>query len=154
MQGNPTDSCPRGLRNSGWDAGFLRPEERYPPTPNPASPRSPACGDGEDPLLPLGAPGHPAHTASAPGLVSPSLSEHKDPITAEAHPGRRGHRALRGTLTRRLPSAALGTVLPLQHGWAGVPEARLGPEGLGGQGGRDRIPRNASGCVTRISFLG
>lgn len=150
MQGNPTDSCPRGLRNSGWGCSLpgLRSKgqrEETRPMPNPASLRLPACGDREDPLLPLGGPGHPLHTASAPGLVSPSLSEHKDPITADAHPGRRGRRALRGTPTLSMPSAAPGRVLPLQ----------LGPEGLGGQGdGEGSMPRNASGCVTCISFLG
>lgn len=141
MQGNPIDSWPRRLRSSGWGCWLpsLRSKvlgKETPPTPNPASLRPPACGNREDPLLPSGAPGHPAHTASAHGLVSPSLSEHKGPVTADAHPNRRGRHAPRGAQTCRVPSAALGRVLLLWHWQASAQEATLGPEGPGGQGGR------------------
>lgn len=70
------------LRSSGWGCWLpgLRSkglEEETLPTPNPALLRTPVCGDREDPVLPSGAPGQPAHTASAHGLVSPSLLEHR-----------------------------------------------------------------------------
>lgn len=51
---------------------------------------------GKGPVLPSGAPGHPAHTALAHGLVSPSLPEHKNLVTADTHANRRGCHAPRG----------------------------------------------------------
>lgn len=113
-------SCHRGLKSRGWRCWLPGLRQETPPIPTSASPRPQAHGDRDGPLLPSGAPGHPAHITSAHGLISPSLSEHKDPVTADTvHP--------EGTQTCRVPSTSLGRVLLLQCRQAQCPRGRVRP---------------------------
>lgn len=94
------------------------------------------CGDGEGPLLPSGARGHPAHTASARGLVSPSLREHQDLVTAHTHASRNGCCAVKGGTDMQIPSRSLVRLSLLQCRQAPCPQAWAGPERPGGPGSR------------------
>ena len=133
-QGNPMDSYPGG---QGIRVGV--------------------SGDREGPLLPSGAPGHPAHTASAHGPVSPSLLKHKGPITTDTHPNRRGRRTPRGCTNmqgsqefsaKAVPAPVSAGAEPTRLGWAW--ETRVDKEA-----GRPRTrgAKTASGCVICIQSL-
>lgn len=82
-------------------------------------------GNREGSLLPSGSPGHLAHTASAHGPVSPSLLRHKDPITIDTHPNRKGRRIPRGRTNMQGSKkfSAKGVPAPVS---AGLESTKLG----------------------------